>query len=72
MKKLIVIFALLFIVLIIAEVVFAFYVDAVPVFGALLTPLLWLSGGAGTLTLLFTFITVYKELKHNPHKGGEE
>lgn len=72
MKKLIVIFTLLFIVLIIARVVFAFYIDAVPVFAVLLAPLVWLSVGLGALTLLFTVIVVYKELKGKPPKGGEE
>ena len=72
MKKLIVIFTLLFIALIIARVVFAFYIDAVLVFAVLLAPLVWLSVGSGALALLFTIITVYKELRSTPPKRSEE
>ncbi len=72
MKKLIVTFSILFVIFIISRVVFEFYIYAVPVFAVLLTPLVWLSVGLGALTLLFTVIVVYKELKGKPPKGGEE
>lgn len=64
MKKLIVMFFILFIVLLLARVVFAFYVDTVPVFAALLTPLICLSAIAVALMLVFTGLLIYKEFKH--------
>ena len=72
MKKLIVTFSILFVIFIVARVEFEFFVDAVPVFAVLLAPLVWLSVGLGALTLLFTVIVVYKELKGKSPKGGEE
>lgn len=72
MKKLIVIFWLLVIVLVLARILFEYYVSVVPVFAVLLAPLVWLSVGSGVLALLFTVIAVYKELKGTPPKGGEE
>ena len=74
MKKLIVTFAILCIVLIITRVLFAYYVDTVPVFSALLTPLLWLSVVAGVLAGVFVVIVIYSEIKavkRKPPKGDE-
>ena len=73
MKKLIVTFSMLFIVLLIVRFVFEYYVPAVPVFGVLLTPLTWLIVAVGVLAVVFIVLTIYKELKGKPKdKGADE
>lgn len=74
MKKLIVTFSILFVIFIVARVEFEFFVDAVPAFAPLLTPLVWLIVAAGLLVLVFSGIAVYKEIKdvkRKPPKGDE-
>lgn len=63
MKKLIVTFSVLFIVLLFMRIIFGYYVESVPVFSVLLAPLVWLTVVAGVLDLVFVGITVYKEFK---------
>ncbi len=70
MKKLIVSFALLFIVCLFARILFAYYVDRVPVFSVLITPLTWLCVVFGVLCALFIIITIVKEIR-SKSKGDE-
>lgn len=67
MMKLIITFAILFIVTLFMRVIFAFYVAAVPVFAVLLTPLTWICVVCGVLAALFTIIVVIKEVRK--HRG---
>ena len=61
MKKLIITFSLIFVICLLARLVFGYYVNAVPVFGVLLTPLTWLSVGFGGLALFFGVLLIIKE-----------
>lgn len=63
MKKLIITFLLIFVVCLLARIVFNYYVDTVPVFGVLLTPLMWLTVGFGVLAIVLTVILIIKEFR---------
>lgn len=63
MNKLIITFSVFFVVCLFAWLVFKFYVDSVPVFGVLLTPLMWLTVAFGVLAFVLTVILIIKEFK---------
>lgn len=63
MKKLIITFSVFFVVCLFARLVFGYYIDTVPVFGVMLTPLTWLSVGFGVLALFFGVLLIIKEFK---------
>lgn len=63
MKKLIITFSVFFVMCLFARLVFEFYVDTVPVFAVLLTPLIWLTVGFGVLAFVLTVILIIKEIK---------
>ena len=63
MKNLIITFSIIFILSLFSRLVFGFYVEAVPVFGVLLTPLMWLTVGFGVLAIVLTVILIIKEFK---------
>ncbi len=63
MIKLIIFFAITFVVTLFGRVIFAFYVEAVPVFAVLLAPLTWICVIAAVLTVLFTIIVVIREVR---------
>lgn len=54
----------LFIGLLIFRIAAGFYIEKVPFFAALTTPLTWLCVGAGVLMVIFIAIKIYKELRH--------
>lgn len=63
MKKLIITFSVFFVMCLLARLVFEFYVDTVPVFAVLLTPLTWFSVGFGALALGFGVLLIIKEFR---------
>lgn len=63
MKKLIITFSIIFIICLCARLVFEYYVEAVPVFEKLLTPLTWLTVAYGALALLFGVLLIIKEFR---------
>lgn len=64
MKKLIITFSVFFVFLLFARLLFGYYVDTVPVFEVLLTPLMWLCVGFGSAALVFTVLLIINEFKH--------
>lgn len=67
--KLIVFFTVFFFAFLFARLIFGYYVDTVPVFEVLLTPLTWLCVICGVLAGVFILIKVIKEFKFKKHKG---
>lgn len=63
MKKLIITFSVFFVFLLFARLLFGYYVDVVPVFEVLLTPLTWLCVGFGVLAAFFGVLLIIKEFK---------
>lgn len=63
MKKLIITFSVFFVACLLARLIFEFYVDTVPVFAVLLTPLTWLSVGFGGAAVMFIVFLIIKEFK---------
>ena len=63
MKKLIITFSIFFVMCLFARLIFNYYVDTVPVFGVLLTPLMWLTVAFGALAIVLTVILIIKEFK---------
>lgn len=61
MKKLIITFSVFFVVSLFARLVFGYYVEAVPVFGVLLTPLTWLTVGFGGAAVVLAVLLIIKE-----------
>ena len=64
MKKLIITFSVFFVFLLFARLLFGYYVNVVPVFEVLLTPLVWLCVGFSSAALVFTVLLIIKEFKH--------
>lgn len=63
MKKLIITFSVFFVVCLFARLLFGYYVDTVPAFSVLLTPLTWLCVGFAALAVLFSVLLIIKEFK---------
>ncbi len=63
MKKLIITFSIFFVMCLFSRLIFNYYVDTVPVFGVLLTPLMWLTVAFGALAIVLTVILIIKEFK---------
>lgn len=61
--KLTIFFAVAFILLLFAWILFGYYADTVPVFEVLITPLLWLWIIACIITAVFITLIVIKVLK---------
>lgn len=58
--KLIIFFAIAFVVFLLARILFGYFVSDVPAFEPLLTPLLWLCIAAAILTVLFIVMIIIK------------
>lgn len=63
MKKLIITFSVFFVACLLARLIFEFYVDTVPVFEKLLTPLTWLTVGFGGAAVVLTVLLIIKEFR---------
>ncbi len=63
MKKLIITFAVFAVVFLFARLLFGYYVDVVPVFRVLLTPLTWLTVGFGIAAGALIVVQIIKEFK---------
>ena len=63
MKKLIITFSIFFVMCLFARLIFNYYVDTVPVFAVLLTPLTWLTVAFGVLAFVLTVILIIKEFR---------
>lgn len=67
MRKLIIWFTVFFVLALLARILFEYYIETVPAFGTLLTPLTWLCVGFGVLDGLFIALVIIKAFKK--HKG---
>lgn len=63
MKKLIITFSIFFVMCLFARLIFEYYVNAVPVFGVLLTPLNWLTVAFGGAAVVLAVLLIIKEFK---------
>ncbi len=63
MRRLTVFFTIAFAVCLVLRILFEYYVDTVPVFGALLTLLTWLSAGSGVVMSVFILLIVIKAFR---------
>lgn len=54
---------ILFIVLLVARILFGYFSEVVPFFASLLTALTWLTVGAGIFALVFIAAKLYREFK---------
>lgn len=61
MKKLIITFSVFFVVCLFARLLFEYYVEPVPAFGVLLTPLTWLTVGFGGAAVVLVVLLIIKE-----------
>lgn len=61
--KAIITFSILFIVFLFCRLLFGYYIEAVPAFEVLLTPLTWLTVVFGLFLLLFVVLKVIKAIK---------
>lgn len=63
MKKLIITFSVFFVVCLCARLLFEYYVETVPAFAVLLTPLTWLTVGFGGAAVVLAVLLIIKEFK---------
>ena len=65
MKRLTIFLSVSFVLLLFARILFEYYVDKVPTFSVLLTPLTWLCVVSGILAVVFGALIVIKAFRRN-------